>query len=468
MSLPGPKVLDALDDALRDIRREEGEILHKLSRSAERTAKVRETEGELLREFAAGRLPPEQELELSGRLVSAQNRARQTLDERAAEMAAATERLQTLDREFSELLTGRSERLHDIDRQQAALRGLSARIAAAISRDRDYEAAQQNLARLKEVAEAARAKARQADIDREQKGRPYRSDPLFTYLLDRGYGTPAYKAGGLVAGLDGWVAKLTGFDTARQHFAMLNAWPAQLRRHAEQQAEQVAAGERAIGEIEQGAIDNAGGATVRLALTDAQAKIEAIDVRLLAIQDERDTITAQQTGLVEVGDAAFDKAIAALVNALGSPDLQSLIGMARRRSPDTDAPLLAQLDDARLRVAEERNDTLDERSRLKTLAARRRSIEDIEYEFKVQKFDDPRSTFREDDIVDGALTGLLTGAMEPKDYWETLRQAQTWTVDASDLSGSIGLPHHGRQTAVASDSDDGFRRPRTPSESADA
>ena len=147
-----------------------------------------------------------------------------------------------------------------------------------------------------------------ADIDREQKGRPYRNDPLFAYLLDRGYGTTAYKGRGLVAGLDGWVAKLTGFDTARQHFAMLNAWPARVAapcRAARRSTSWPA--RRTIEEIEQNAIDNAGGATVRMALTDAQARIEAIDVRLLTIQDERDTITVQQTSLgPEVGDAAFD------------------------------------------------------------------------------------------------------------------------------------------------------------------
>jgi len=468
MSLSGPQVLTALDDALRDIRREEDEILAKLGRSAERVAKVRETEGELLREFAAGRLQPEQEIELSGRLISAQNQARQNLQNRAAEMAAATARLDVLDGEFAELLEARGEKLRDIDRQQAALRGLSARIASAIARNREHDAQQQNLERHKAIASAARAKARQADIDREQKGRPYRDDPLFTYLLDRSYGTPAYKARGLVAGLDGWIAKLVGFDTARRHFAMLNAWPAQLRRHAEQQAEQAAATEKTIYDIEQDAIDNAGGGTVRAALAEAQAKIEAIDARLLTIQDERDTITAQQTGLVEVGDPAFDKAIAALVNALGSPDLSSLIGMARRKSPDSDAPLLAQLDDARLRVVEERTDTIDDRTRLKTLAARRRSIEDIEYEFKVQKFDDPRSTFTEDDIIDGGLSGLLTGALEPKDYWEALRQAQEWTVDASDLVGGMGLPRQGRPAGDTSDDRKEFKRPRTMSESANA
>ena len=99
------------------------------------------------------------------------------------------------------------------------------------------------------------------------------------------------------------------------------------------------------------------------------------------------------------------------------------------------------------------------------------SIEDIEYEFKVQKFDDPRHRifFREDDIVDGALSGLLTGAVEPKDYWEALSAGAKAGQSTHPISGgSIGLPHHGRQTAGPSDDDDGFKRPRTQSESANA
>lgn len=469
MSLSGPKVLQALDEALHDIRREEDDILRKLGRSAERVAKVRETEGELLREFAAGKISPEQEIELSGRIISAQNRAREGLQDRATQTAAITARLEILDREFAELVESRTATLNDIDRQQGALRGLSPRIAAAIARDADYREQQENLARLKAVAIAARAKTRQADIDREQKGRPYRSDPLFGYLLNRGYGTATYKPRGLTGPLDKWVARLIGFDTAQRHFAMLNAWPTQLRLHTEQQAAEAIAAESAIDEIERAAIDNAGGATVRVALTDAQARIAAIDSRLLAIQDERDTITAQQTGLVEIGDAAFDKAVGALVTTLGSPDLQSLIGAARRAQPGSDHPLIAQLDDARQRVAEERTDTLDQQARLKILASRRRAIEDIDYEFKTQKFDDPRSIFRDDDLIAGTLNNLLTGALEPKNYWDALRRSQAWIVGTSDWAGGIGLPRHGRQAAETPLRDDeDFRRPRTATESADA
>ena len=58
MSLSGPEALRSLDEALRDIRREEDEIAKRLARSAELVTKIRATEGELFRQLAKVRLDP--------------------------------------------------------------------------------------------------------------------------------------------------------------------------------------------------------------------------------------------------------------------------------------------------------------------------------------------------------------------------------------------------------------------------
>ena len=460
MSVAGPRVLAALDEALHDIRREEDEIVRKLGRSAERIAKVRDTTVELLHQLAAGRLEPELTAELSSRIALAQTAARATLKDRGAELAASMAGLGRLEREHAGLVADRSATLEEIDRQQAALRTLSSRIAAAIARDRDYERQQQNLAQLKAVAVAARAKARQADLDREQRGRPYRDDPLFSYLLGRGYGTPQYGARGLVARLDRRVAKLIGFETAFEHYQMLNAWPQLLRAHAELQAAKAAEAESEIDEVERTAIDAAGGNGVRLALSEAQAKLAAIDARLLQIQDERDAATQAQTVLAGADDAEFERATNAFAQALGSPDLSSLITRARRLAGPVD-PVIAQLDDARLRVIEERTDIGEQHSRLRTLAARRRALEDIEYEFKALKFDDPRSLFRDDGLIGETLSRFLTGAIEAQTYWAAFRRSQSWSAGTSDWGGGVGLPRHGRQTMESPPRvEESFTRPR--------
>ena len=56
MSLPGPEALRALDEALRDIRREEDEIAKRASRSAELLIKLFAQEAELYRLLGAIRL----------------------------------------------------------------------------------------------------------------------------------------------------------------------------------------------------------------------------------------------------------------------------------------------------------------------------------------------------------------------------------------------------------------------------
>ena len=461
MTISGPEALAALGEALRDIRREEGEIVRKLGRGGERIAKIRESEGELLRQFAAGRLDAAMLAELSGAIAKAGVAVRQKLRQQGAERRASAERLGRLEVRLGELGAARKAMLEEIDGQQATLRGLSARIAAAIARDPAYERHLQVSRELKSVAAEARAKARQADIDREQKGRAYRADKLFMYLLERGYGGEGYRAGPLVRRLDGQLARFVGYQAARQNFALLNDLPALLHAHAEAARGEAVATEDAIDDIERAAIDAAGGGAVRQALADAQAGIEAIDAEIVGIEDERDALIESYVVLAEAADPGFEQAVGALSRALGSTSVTALVAAARQRQAGVDDPLVAQLNDAHLRVAEEQSDTRDEQFRLRTLAARRRELEDIEYEFKAARFDDPRSTFRDNDLIGARLNSFLTGATPAASYWAAWRRGQSWSAGTSDWGGGIGLPRHGRQAGGGSPVEaEPFSRPR--------
>ena len=66
MAIRGPEALNSLDEALRDIRREEDEIAKRLARSNERVAKFRETETDLVRQLAMLRLDPAVQAQLRG------------------------------------------------------------------------------------------------------------------------------------------------------------------------------------------------------------------------------------------------------------------------------------------------------------------------------------------------------------------------------------------------------------------
>jgi chromosome segregation ATPase len=372
----------ALDDALRDIRREEDEITKRIARANERAGKLRETELGQLRALATVRLSPEVRNELAGTLSQAESKARDMLKAHAAAMAEMEKTLADTEAALAGLTAERQTLLDTAARRQAELDALSAPVAAALAADADYEKLVAQREELDRTATEADRKADQAEADRDAKGEPYRSDPLFSYLWDRGYGTSAYKAGNITRMLDDWVARLVRYTEARANYAMLTAIPERLREHAERLADDVEGLETRIADTEKAALDAAGGRDARTEIEAARARVEAIDAELLTHEDAREELTERQKQIADGGDPAFGQAVEMLAEAIRGTGIEKLLAEARATSTEEDDAIVVRIEDIRRRIAEEQVELDDERTRLKTLESRRRELEDIEFEFK--------------------------------------------------------------------------------------
>lgn len=426
MSLSGPEALRSLDEALRDIRREEDEIAKRLARSAELVTKFKETESELLRQLAEVRLEPDVQAVLTGRLSQAELKARDMLSKHGANLSAAESELMGLDKQIAALAKERTELAGAAETAQSELKALADRVSVEAVKNPEYAEKRKAAEQLAQVADGSIRKTQQAEADREQKGRPYRDDTLFMYLWERGFGTKNYRENNLIQYFDSLIARLVGFPEARVNFAMLNDIPLRLREHAErqQQIAHVAADE--VTRLEKAAVDAAGGRPTREALEKAEARIGAIDQEMVAAEDKRDERARQQRELAQGSDPAFSSAVNGLAEALGREDIKTLLAEARATETGQDDTIVKQIDELRQRASEEDGDSREQRGRLKTLAARRRELEDIQYEFKKQGFDNPRSTFREDKLVGDLLNDFLRGGITAADYWGQWRRSQNW------------------------------------------
>jgi hypothetical protein len=446
MSLRGPEALASLDEAMRDIRREEDEISKRLARSGERVGKIRESEAELFRQLAQLRLDPAIQSELDGRISAAEAKARDMLKSHAQDLSKAEQAAAEIDATLAKLTSERAAALKELEGHQAELKALGERLTATIAKEPAFAAKRQAAQELADIANQSMRKTEQAETDREEKGKPYRDDPLFMYLWEAGYDTSNYRANNLIRYFDGLVAGIAGFTKARPNFAMLNEIPLRLREHAERQIAGAKAAEAELEALETEAIDTAGGRPIRAAQGAVQQRIDALDAQIVAIEDQRDQ-TAQALGvLAEGNNPAFENALAALANALAREDIQTLLAEARRTRTGQDDTIVAQIDDARARAKDEEAETRDQTERLKILAARRRELEDIQWEFKKQRFDDPRSTFREDRLVGDLLNDFLRGGISAASYWDQWRRSQNWN-SSTDWGGGTGLPNNGRQRA---------------------
>ncbi len=426
MTLSGPEALRSLEEALRDVRREEDELAKRLAKSAELVARIQQSESELLRQLAKVRLDPATQAELTGRLSKAEHDARQVLSKHQAAMGEAEAELKALDAEIARLAAERTELVAKAGEHDKALKDLAAEVAGDVARNPEYAAKRKAADELVHVAEEALRKTQQAEADRELKGRPYRDDPLFIYLWERGYGTRNYRANSVVMYLDGLVAGLVGYPEARPNFAMLNEIPLRLREHAERQQQKAEAALAEVTALQQAAVDAAGGKPAREALQAANERIAAIDAEIVKLEDARDEAAKEQRELAQGSDPAAS-AIAGLAESLGRADIETLLAEARATRTAEDDAIVKQIDDARARAQEEEAETRDQKARLKTLAARRRELEDIQYEFKKQGFDDPQSSFREDRLAGDLLNDFLRGGMSAASYWEEWRRSQSWS-----------------------------------------
>ncbi len=120
-------------------------------------------------------------------------------------------------------------------RHRAAQEAEAAALAQAgeqLADDPGYRALSDKAEEAERIAQHAEQKASYAQRDFEEKGAPYREDPLFAYLWDRGYGTGRYRAMPLVRMFDGWVARLAGYDANRRSYALLSDLPGNIADHA--------------------------------------------------------------------------------------------------------------------------------------------------------------------------------------------------------------------------------------------
>lgn len=428
MTLSGPEALRSLSEALRDIRREEDDIAKRLAKSAELITKIREGESELFRQLAEIRLEPGTQGELAGQLSKAERDARNALKRHQKELAAAEADLKAHDAEIARLADERTASSDEAAKHETALKALADKVAGTTAADPAYIAKREQADELVSVAEEAMQKTLQAEADQEEKGRPYRDDPLFMYLWERGYGTKAYRANNLITMLDRWVAKLVRYPEARPNFAMLNEIPLRLREHAERQKEKAEAVVAEVVALEEAAVDAAGGKPIREALEAANQRIEAIDAEVVELEDIRDEAAQALRDLAQGSDPAFAEAVSMLATSLGRTDVATLLAEARATHTRDDDAIVKQIDDARGRVADEEEETRDLKARLKTLAARRRELEDIQFEFKKQGFDRPQSTFREDKLVGDLLNDFLRGGISAATYWDQWRGSQDWSA----------------------------------------
>jgi len=191
------------------------------------------------------------------------------------------------------------------------------------------ETSESTMARAIEKLEIARE-------DEAKKGLPYRSDKFFAYLQERDFGTKDAKGWFLTKLLDRWIAAKINYRQAAENYRRLIAIPKRLENHVARLEEGAVSAKEKLHLIESNFLKKAGVKAKHKASISAQKKMEDIDAKIAAAEDEHQDLRTEQSALTSGQAGPQKEAIALISSALQKKDLRGLRRLASQTSTRDD------------------------------------------------------------------------------------------------------------------------------------
>ncbi|MGB7920673.1 MAG: hypothetical protein WCF40_11505 [Desulfobacterales bacterium] len=373
--------------------------------------------------------------------------ARFRLDELAANRV--TVQLDETDRAVLKLLERRSQELRELDsaierstarqdqltaqREQAVRKRddlvkrideNAAEIKLQLSRQEAYQAQEKRVAETAARAERAESKAARAEADQNEKGKPYREDPLFMYLWKRRFLTPDYTGGWFTRSLDGWVAKMIKFSDARGNYFMLTELPVRLREHAEGQKAVAAEELQKLHDIEAKALQIDEIVRDKEALAAAQKSLEEIEARTEEEEKRHEALFQQRSAFSTASDEASRQALALQTADIKQEPFANLYMKAKMTSNPDDDVIVARIRDLQQEekslVSQVRELQVQEQQHQQSFS----ELEDLRRRFRQSSYDSRYSYFPSGFELAALLGMLMSGRASGGDIWDRIDREQ--------------------------------------------
>jgi hypothetical protein len=457
--ISGSRTLGTFEQALAEVRQKLEEVDSRTDELSTRQLALEQEDLNDYRQLAKLRVDLLATDKAQNSLDETERLAKAILEKRQEELATVEEQL-AMAKETATSLALRREK------QAAVIAALSDRIDEEEKKTQDRLDKDPRYVQQRDMAQSAQrttlhadTKAKQSEEELESKGQPYRDDPLFMYLWQRGYLTPDYRAGFLTRWLDGLVGKLVKYGESRANFARLQEIPLRLREHAAALQERAEREYAMLHTLDQQAREADGITRLDEELEKEQEKLGTIDKEIEQVGEKVHLLEQNKADFAAGVDPSYHKAIELLTDELRKDDLVALHQNALATPFPEDDVIIVNL----FRRREAKQDILQGRNELKELRAKHetriRELERILADFKRNRFDSPETAFADGDMVAMMLGNFLNGLLSRDSLWKVLEQQRRYQRRRADPGfGSGGF---GRGTVWGG----GFRLPRTPGSS---
>ena len=420
----GLDTLNSIDSALHSVRSEAVRLDTQLAQMTQQTAIAEHKRMNIIHEITRVRLQEIDSGELSEELTAADRDAKRILKDREA----AFERLNSTIAEQHELIAQQEEeRSKSLARVNSIAQKISESqlaVQTKLTQDKTYKALLDEATWADTVAEESKIKVERAQSNMAEKAIPFKSDPLFMYLWERGYGTTDYQGGLIARWLDAKVAKLISYEPARVNYWNLTEIPLRLERHAEQVAEQAQDKLAAVQQYEIDARKSAGIPQLEEQAETAREELDLADDKMEDCESDLNEMLAERAQFVGGDDKYTQQCLSRLASALDHKDIDAVYRYALVTASPTDDQLILELSELEQRNQSVKADLQDLRVLHERQIQRLKDIEGVRRQFKNSRYDDARSRFNNTSLIATTLTQFVQGMVSGSEVWNTLQRNQ--------------------------------------------
>lgn len=429
--LTGKEALSRIDGVISNAEEEARALARRLEEFSQRQLVLKEEERVCFADLARFRVNAAARDHLAGALDETGRTVEALLDRREAARTALEAEAAAAAADLEAFTQRREDAAETLEGASAELDEAEAGVQTALKSDPAFQVQLEKAEATERVAHEAETKRLQAQEDRKSKGAPYEADPLFMYLWDRGYGTADYRGRGIVRTLDGWVARLVGFEAARRNYFMLLEIPRRLKEHVDQMRARADAELEALVEIEHAARDASEVPELEARYKNQREVVDGIDADIARIEARIAEIDARRAAFVAGTDEHFASAVNAMSENLSDDRLADLKAAAYRTPEPEDERIVERLQ----RIDEELDETEGARADLvalqKAADARLAELQEMRREFRRKRYDDYTSEFEDDDLFGTLLREFIRGAVTGAEYWARMDRTHSRRVRKS-------------------------------------
>ncbi len=424
--ISGSAALGEINQTLARVRRDFNSLDNIMQSSSSALTRNQLQQTRVLRALASDRLERLDSGKLASSVDSADTAASEVLLQRERALANLAQKLH----EGGEALE-QAERQRDslhvtVDAAAQELAELEAEVQRLLEADEGYQQQLETAYEARAIATQAEEKTALAEKDRKEKGLPYESSKLFSYLWGRHYGTSQYRGSGLFAAMDDWVAGLCDYDKARANYWLLLEIPRRLAEHARIVNQRAEAELGKLQELETKVANAAGVDLAQQALEEAESEQDVCDANIDEIELSLGEVQDHLNRFASGEDDFTKRCLDGLEAAYSARDMDRLESMVMATASRSDDEMVRELIDLRQEQRLIREEINDNKQLHKQHSTRLKDLEDVRRRFKRHRFDDLRSSFGSENIIRMVLDEFLRGAVRGSGVWDTLKRQQRY------------------------------------------